>query len=54
MQTPLHSCCVPVHAPPQVPAVHVAVPPVMAGHGVQEVPQLAGSVSFRHLPLLAQ
>jgi hypothetical protein len=48
IQAPLHSFCVPVHLPPQAPASQVAVPPVMAGQGVQELPQLAGSVSFRH------
>jgi hypothetical protein len=48
MQAPLHSFCVAGQIPPHTPAVQVAVPPVMSGHGVQEVPQLAGSVSFRH------
>ena len=48
MQAPLQSFCVPGHVPPQIPAVQVAVPPVMVGHGVHEVPQLAGSVSLRH------
>lgn len=54
MQEPLHSCCVPVQAPPQIPAVQVEVPPLIAGHGVQELPQLTGSVSLRHLPLPEQ
>jgi hypothetical protein len=48
MQALLQSFCVPVQVPPQTPAVQVAVPPVIAGHGVHDVPQLAASVSFRH------
>jgi hypothetical protein len=47
-QAPLHTFCVPGHSPPQAPALQVAVPPVMAGHAVHAVPQLAGSVSLRH------
>jgi hypothetical protein len=54
MQVPLHSFCVPVQLPPHTPDVHVALPPVMDGQGVQDVPQLAGSLSFRHLPALLQ
>jgi hypothetical protein len=54
MQAPLQSFCVPGHAPPQTPAVQVAVPPVIVGHGVHEVPQLAGSVSLRHFFTSAQ
>jgi hypothetical protein len=54
MQAPLQSFCVPGHVPPQTPAVQVAVPPVMAGHAVHEVPQLAGSVSLRHFMAFAQ
>jgi hypothetical protein len=54
MQVPLHSFCVLGQVPPQVPEAQVAVPPVMVGQGVQEEPQLAGSVSLRHLPLPAQ
>lgn len=48
MQAPLQSFWVPEHLPPQTPASQVAVPPAMAGQGEQELPQLAGSVSFRH------
>ncbi len=47
-QAPLHNFCVAGQVPPQTPAVQVVVPPVTAGHGVHEVPQLAGSVSLRH------
>jgi hypothetical protein len=54
MHSPLQSFCVPGQLPPQTPAVQVAVPPVMAGHGVHEVPQLAGSVSLRHFFASAQ
>jgi len=51
MQAPMHSFCVPVQLPPQTPAAeHVAVPMVMVGQAVQELPQLAGSVLLRHLP----
>ena len=54
MQVPMHSFCVPEQVPPHTPAEHVAVPMVMAGQGVQELPQLAGSVLLRHLPAPAQ
>jgi hypothetical protein len=54
MQEPLHSFCVPGQLPPHTPAEHVAVPRVMSGQAVQELPQLAGSVSLRHLPAVAQ
>lgn len=48
MQAPLQSFWVPGQLPPHTPAVQVAVPPVMDGQGVHELPQLAGSVSLRH------
>jgi hypothetical protein len=54
MQAPLQSFCVAGQLPPQTPAVQVAVPPVMAGQGVQDVPQLAASVLLRHLPEVLQ
>ncbi len=54
MQVPLHSFCVPGQLPPHTPAVQVAVPPVMVGQAVQELPQLAGSLSLKHLPAVAQ
>ena len=54
MQVPLHSFCVPGQLPPQTPAEQVCVPPLINGQAVQELPQLAGSVSLRHLLALAQ
>lgn len=54
MQAPLQSFCVPGQVPPQTPAEQLAVPPVMAGQGVQELPQLAASVSLRHFPTEVQ
>jgi hypothetical protein len=54
MQVPLHSFCVPGQLPPHTPAEQVALPPVTVGQAVQELPQLAGSVSLRHLPAVAQ
>ena len=54
MQVPLHSFCVPGQLPPHTPAEQVDVPPVMVGQGVHELPQLAGSVSPRHLLAPAQ
>lgn len=53
-QAPLQSFCVPVQAPPQAPAVQVGEPLVIAGQGVQDVPQLPGSLLLRHLPTVAQ
>jgi hypothetical protein len=54
MQVPMHSFCVPGQLPPHTPVEQVAVPPVMVGQAVQELPQLAESVSLRHLPAVAQ
>ena len=54
IHTPLQSFCVPGQVPPQTPDLQVAVPPVMDGQGAQEVPQLAKSVSFMHLPAALQ
>jgi hypothetical protein len=54
MHTPLQSLCVPGQVPVQAPAVQIAVPPVIEGQGVQEVSQLAASVSFMHLPVALQ
>jgi hypothetical protein len=54
IQAPLQSFCVAGQLPPQTPAVQVAVPPVIAGQGVHEVPQLAGSLLLRHLPAVLQ
>jgi hypothetical protein len=54
MQLLLHNFCVPGQLPPHTPATHVAEPPVMDGQAVQELPQLAGSESLRHLPAPAQ
>jgi len=53
MQLPLHSFCPDGHAPPQLPDVQVAVPPSGTMHGVQEVPQVAGSASLTQVPLQA-
>jgi hypothetical protein len=50
MQAPLQSFCPAGQVPPHPPAEHVAAPPVMAGQGVHEIPQLPGSVSLRHFP----
>jgi len=54
MQVPLHSFWVPGQLPLHAPAAQVGAPPVMSGQGVHEVPQLAESVSLRHLPAVAQ
>jgi hypothetical protein len=54
IQVPLQSRCVPGQVPPHTPAVQVAVPPVTVGQGVQELPQLAGSVLLRHFPAVVQ
>lgn len=54
MQLPLHSFWFAGQVPPQTPATQVAVPPLIAGHEVHEVPQLAGSVDFKHFPTLLQ
>jgi len=43
MHAPAHSTWPPGHVPPQVPPVHVAVPPSGVGQGSQEVPQVATS-----------
>jgi hypothetical protein len=47
-QAPLQIFCVPGQVPLHTPSLHIAVPPVIVGHGVHRVPQLAASVSLRH------
>jgi hypothetical protein len=47
-QAPLQIFCVPGQVPLHTPSLQIAVPPVIVGHGVHRVPQLANSVSLRH------
>jgi hypothetical protein len=54
MQAPMQSFCPAGQLPPQTPAEQVAVPPVMDGQGMHELPQLAGSISLRHFPTAEQ
>jgi hypothetical protein len=50
-QAPLHSFMVAGQVPPQVPWVHVAVPPIGTGQAVHDIPQLLVAVSLTHLSL---
>ncbi len=47
-QAPRQIFCVPGQFPLHNPSLQIAVPPVIVGHGVHRVPQLAASVSLRH------
>jgi hypothetical protein len=44
----LQSACPAVQVKPHAPATHVGAPFGGAGHGVQEVPHVAGSVEDTH------
>jgi hypothetical protein len=51
MQEPAHSFWLAGQAPPQVPPVQVAVPPMGTAHAVHDEPHVATSVLLTHLPL---
>lgn len=50
MQDPAHSFCPLGHWPPHWVPSHVELPPVGGVHGVQDPPQLAGSVLETQAP----
>jgi hypothetical protein len=50
MQAPRQAFCPVGQVTPQLPIAQVAVPPVGATHGLQDVPQLLGLVSLAQTP----